>query len=76
MDGPIDVLIGQYCPSLLHQLEVGYVEKDEPYAVRTPLGWSICGPLRTIDASQSVQVLHTLEDESTNVDYILQNSGR
>ena len=56
VDGPIDLLFGQDCPSLLRQLEARYGEKDEPYAVRTPLGWSICGPLGTIDASQSVHV--------------------
>ena len=38
VDGPIDLLIGQDCPSLLRQLEVRYGKKDEPYAVRTPLG--------------------------------------
>jgi len=56
VDGPIDLLIGQDCPSLFRQLEVRYMEKDEPYAVRTPLGWSTCGPLGTIDASQSIHV--------------------
>ena len=71
LDGPIDLLIGQDIPSLFRQLEVRYGEKDKPYAVRTPLGWSICGPLGTSDASQSIYVLCTHEDESTNVDYIL-----
>ena len=71
VDGPIDLLIGQDCPSLLRQLEVRYGEKDEPYAVRTPLGWSICGPLGQLDDSQSVHVVCSLEDEPTSVDYTL-----
>eukprot|EP00112_Aurelia_sp_Birch-Aquarium-sp1_P005177 Seg1587.2 transcript_id=Seg1587.2/GoldUCD/mRNA.D3Y31 product="hypothetical protein" protein_id=Seg1587.2/GoldUCD/D3Y31 len=71
VDGPIDLLIGQDCPSLLRQLEVRYGEKHEPYAVRTPLGWSICGPLGQLDDNQSVHVVCSLEDEPTNVDYTL-----
>ncbi len=43
--GSIDLLIGQDSPALLRQLEARYGEDDEPYAIRTPLGWSICGPI-------------------------------
>ena len=71
VDGPIDLLIGQDCPSLLRQLEVRYGEKDEPYAVRTPLGWSICGPLGQLDDSPSVHVVCSLKEEPTSVDYTL-----
>ena len=71
VDGPIDLLIGQDCPSLLRQLEVRYGGKDEPYAVRTPLGWSICGPLGQLDDSPSVHLVCSLEEEPTSVDYTL-----
>ena len=72
VDGPIDLLIGQDCPSLLRQVEVRYGEKDEAYAVRTPLGWSICGPLGQLDDSPSVHVVCSLKEEPTRVDYTLQ----
>eukprot|EP00794_Sanderia_malayensis_P002620 gene2620-3033_t len=71
VDGPIDLLIGQDFPSLLRQLEVSYGEKDEPYAVTTALGWSICGPLTQLDDRPSVHVLCSLEDEPESVDYTL-----
>ena len=71
VDGPIDLLIGQDCPSLQRQLEVRYGEKDEPYAARTPLGWSIYGPLGQLDDSPSVHVVCSLEEEPTSVDYTL-----
>jgi hypothetical protein len=44
-DESIDLLIGQDCPVLLRQLEARYGKPDEPYAVRTVLGWTICGPI-------------------------------
>ena len=43
--GSVDLLIGQDSPALLRQLEARYGDDNEPYAVRTPLGWSICGPI-------------------------------
>ena len=72
VDCPIDLLIGQDCQSLLRQLEVRYGGKDEPYAVRKPLGWSICGPLGQLDDSPSVHVVCLLDEEPTSVDYTLQ----
>ncbi len=71
VDGPIDLLIGQEFPSLLRQLEVSYGEKDESYAVRTPLEWSICGPLTQVDDRPSVHLVCSLEDEPSSVDYTL-----
>ena len=43
--GSVDLLIGQDSPALLGQLEARHGDDNEPYAVRTPLGWSICGPI-------------------------------
>ena len=57
LDGPIDLLIGQDCPNLLPQLETKYGKKDEPYAVRTKLGWSIYGPLGKATTVCSVQLI-------------------
>ena len=47
--GSVDLLIGQDSPALLRQLEARYVDDNEPYAVRTPLGWSICGPIGRVN---------------------------
>ena len=57
LDGPIDLLIGQGCPDLLRQLETKYGKKDEPYSVRTKLGWSICGPLGKATNVRSLQLI-------------------
>ncbi len=43
--GNINLLIGQDSPALLRQLEARYGEDNEAYAIRTPLGWSICGSI-------------------------------
>ena len=45
----IDLLIGQDCPVLLRQLEARYGKPDEPYAIRTVLGWTICGPIDGVE---------------------------
>ena len=57
--GPIDLLIGQDCPRLLRQLEAKYGMKDEPYTVRTVLGWSICCSLGKVNNSRSVQLVYS-----------------
>ena len=41
----VDILIGQDCPEVLIPHEVRRGAKDEPYAIRTCLVWSVCGPL-------------------------------
>ena len=41
----VDILIGQDCPEVLIPHEVRRDAKNEPYAIRTCLGWSVCGPL-------------------------------
>ena len=41
----IDLLVGQDRPVLLRQVEARYGNPDEPNAVRTVYGWSICGPI-------------------------------
>ena len=41
----VDLLIGQDCPQALRPIEVRSGSDDEPYAVRTYLGWTINGPV-------------------------------
>ena len=45
----IDLLIGCNCPKVITSTEVIRVKGEEPYAVRTLLGWSIMGPVATSD---------------------------
>lgn len=41
----VGILIGMNVPSILRPLEVVYGKDNEPYALRTKLGWSIHGPV-------------------------------
>ena len=45
----IGLLIGCNCPKAIKQTEVIRGKSEEPYAVRTLLGWSIVGPVATSD---------------------------
>ena len=69
--GLIDLLIGQDCLSHVSQLEAKSGMKDEPYAVKTALGWSICGPIGNFNNSQSVQWVYSPLDEITHLDCIV-----
>ena len=71
LDGPIDLLISQYCPSVLCQLESKYGKKDEPYAVRTRLGWSICGTLGKTTNVRLVQLIISPLNETEHLNYAL-----
>ena len=45
----IGLLVGCNCPKAIKPLEVIRGKSEEPYAVRTLLGWSIVGPVATSD---------------------------
>lgn len=69
----VDLLLGQDYPLFLRQLETRYGKPDEPYAVRTVLGWSICGPVEvTSDRNLSthfISSLSQLEDQIDNFNF-------
>jgi len=46
----IGLLIGCNCPKAIKPTEVIRGKSEEPYAVRTLLGWSIVGPVATSDS--------------------------
>ena len=49
MKTDIGLLIGCNCPKAITSTEVIWGKGEEPYAVRTLLGWSIMGPVATSD---------------------------
>ena len=53
-DADVDIgfLIGYNCPKAIKPTEVIHGKGEEPYAVRTSLGWSIVGPVATSDTPQ------------------------
>ena len=54
----LGLLIGCNCPKAIKNRDVILREEDEPYAVRTSLGWSVLGPSNT-HASQEGDALTT-----------------
>jgi hypothetical protein len=65
----VDLLIGQNYPILLRQLETRYGKPDEPYAVRTVLGWSICGPVdERVGEDPSIHLISSCSPPTTSVD--------
>ena len=70
-----DILIGQDFSEALIPLEVIQGDKGEPYAVRTLLGWTVCGPyemsrsrsnqvaVHNITLDKQVEKMWTLENE-------------
>ena len=51
-DVDIGLLIGCNCPKAIKPIEVIRGKGEEPYAVWTPLGWSIVGPVATSNTPQ------------------------
>ena len=51
-DVDIGLLIGCNCPKAIKPMEVIRGKGEEPYAVRTSLGWSIVGPVATSNTPQ------------------------
>ena len=51
-DVDIGLLIGCNCPKAIKPIEVIRGKGEEPYAVRTSLGWSIVGPVATSNTPQ------------------------
>ena len=70
-----DILIGQDFSEALIPLEVIQGDKGEPYAVRTLLGWTVCGPyemsrskcnqvsVHNIKLDKQVEKMWTLDNE-------------
>ena len=61
--GTVDILIGQDNASCFLPLEVCKGTRDEPYAVRTPLGYVIHGPNSTHIVGHSVVSTMGLQDD-------------
>ena len=63
---PIDVglLVGVNCPQALTPLNVVHGQPGEPYAVETPLGWSIIGGMSR-EAEETQSVSHRIVSRET-----------
>ena len=64
----VRLLIGQDNPDALVPLESRRGEKNQPYAVRTPLGWTINGPLHTGADQERSGVSNFIQFESSLYD--------
>ncbi len=65
----VDLLVGQDYPLFRRQLETRYGRPDEPYAVRTVLGWSICGPVdETDDRNLSTHLISSISQPADSTD--------
>ena len=62
----VSLLIGADVPEAHWKLEERRGRKKEPYAVRTPLGWSVAGPLGTTPSNNVSSFYIRKEDEFLN----------
>lgn len=62
---PIELLIGMDVPAAHWVVESKYGGHDDPYAIRTPLGWMILGPISSGGSARaSLNSLHLIGDET------------
>ncbi|KAG1661066.1 Ras-related protein Rab-30 [Nymphon striatum] len=72
--GSVDLLLGSNLGDILKPLEVRYSErKNEPYAIRTALGWYVCGTTGSsfskIKNKNFVYVTNKQQDNPTLIDF-------
>ncbi|KAG1650917.1 Hydroxysteroid dehydrogenase-like protein 2 [Nymphon striatum] len=72
--GSVDLLLGSNLGDILKPLEVRYSErKNEPYAIRTALGWYVCGTTGSsfskIKSKNFVYVTNKQQDNPTLIDF-------
>ncbi|CAB4024394.1 PREDICTED: uncharacterized protein LOC102806687, partial [Paramuricea clavata] len=64
----VDLLVGQDYPILRRQLKTRYGKPDEPYAVRTVLGWGICVPVdERVGEDPSTHLISSCSPPTTSV---------
>jgi hypothetical protein len=66
---PVGLLIGMDVPEALKPLEVVSGNEEEPYAVRTALGWSLNGPL---ESKKNNVLVNRIKVEPRNLEQMLQ----
>jgi hypothetical protein len=59
----VTLLIGTDVPEAHWKMEERRGRKKEPYAIRTPLGWSVPGPMETTSGSEFSAFFVRGEDE-------------
>ena len=62
-----ELLIGNDCPAALIPLETIQGRDDEPYAVRTRLGWALSGPVRELEGGEADDARNCFARASTSV---------
>ena len=61
----VRILIGSNVPEAFWVLEERRGEKGEPYAIRSPLGWSVLGPMQAVGIGQDKFHINFIRDSST-----------
>ena len=59
----VTLLIGTDVPEAHWRLEERCGRKKEPYAIRTPLGWSVAGPMGTTSGDEVTSFFARGEDD-------------
>ena len=68
-DYVVDILFGQDCPDVVKVLETKDGGPGKPYASRSALGWSVCGPIprnmicHSVTLDQAVEKMWSLDNE-------------
>jgi hypothetical protein len=61
----VRILIGSNVPEVFWVLEERRGERGEPYAIRSPLGWSVLGPVHAVGIGQDKFHVNFIRDSST-----------
>ena len=59
----VTILIGMDVPEAHWKLEEGRGHKKEPYAIRTPLGWLVAGPMESVSTNEVIFFYMQSEDD-------------
>jgi transposase InsO family protein len=74
----VTIIIGVDTPSAIVPLEVRSGDDGEPFAIRTKLGWGICGPVRSSTAhDESYRAfINFVQTDSTPLETMIENLWR
>ena len=66
MDQPVSLLIGADTPEAFFTLDEKRGNRDQPIAIKTPLGWTVQGPCGKRKHNQSVSINHISNTDLDN----------
>ena len=70
----VTILIGSNVPDAFVQLELRRDKQDQPYAIKTPLGWSLFGRQVTANNTQKECVYSVNRIDMVHNDDLIHNS--